>query len=151
MKREILISIVIIFIFASCQEDLKENIIRKIEKDCNQDSLSTISIKSIARFKWDKMYIFNASVPLEQMNTVLGFNYPYFHDIADIIIFTLHNKIVYHIDDYPNPDESSNRTFFFMPKDSQLQYQVFNPNNANFISHRIKIDQDVFYRLEPIN
>lgn len=64
-----------------------------------------VSLKDIVVEDWDYVLISTESLSLENLNNQLGFEYPYFTDIAKRIIFVKGDKIVYHEDEFPNPEQ----------------------------------------------
>ena len=95
-----------IVLFFGCQNDIQKNIVQEIKQKCKITDTCTVRIIDLTAFEWEKMYIFNESSSLEEIDKVLGFKYEYFKDIARRIIFTKSNEVVYHQDDFPYPEKS---------------------------------------------
>lgn len=139
-----------LFLLFGCQENIQRRIVSYIEKKCDKTDTCLIKINSITTFKWDKMYIFDESVTLEEVNKVLGFNYEYFVDIARRIIFTRGNKVIYHEDDYPSPDKKSANEIYFNFKNDTLHYEVFRINEDVFKVKRKSMGNTLYYELTPL-
>ena len=79
---------------------------------------------------WDYVYIFKTNTSLEEINRQLGFEYPYFEDIVARIVFVKNNTVVYHEDEFPNPEKV---------KKGEL---IFDIGYTNFV--KIKRDKAIF-------
>jgi hypothetical protein len=104
-----------------------------------------IDLKSITNFAWDKLYLLDVGV--DDVDTVLGFHYPYFVDVADRIIFVKNKQVVYHEDEYPNPDKPPIARITFNLGSSHLY--ICTPQNATFGVKKTIEDKHSFYVLTP--
>jgi hypothetical protein len=126
--RNIVYFFMLVFI-VSCNDVSNSEISKKIEKDCKSQNCE-INMANYIVEDWDYMFIFKVNTSLEQINSQLGFTYPYFEDIANRIIFVKGDKIIYHEDEFPNPEKV---------KKGEL---IFNIGDENFI--KIKKDKAIF-------
>lgn len=126
--RNIVYFFMLVFI-VSCNDVSNSEISKKIEKDCKSQNCE-INMANYIVEDWDYMFIFKVNTSLEQINNQLGFTYPYFEDIANRIIFVKGDKIIYHEDEFPNPEKF---------KKGEL---IFNIGDENFI--KIKKDKAIF-------
>ncbi len=138
-----------IIMIAGCQSSIQKKIVYNIKLNCKNPDTCVLNIENVTNFKWDKLYIFNEDVHLEELNKVLGFNYEYFKDIARRIIFTRGNKVVYHEDDYPYPEEKFKGKVIFDLGFDTVKYAIFTNNEAIFKIHRKKIEGFEYYELTP--
>jgi len=110
MKK--IIILILTFLVCSCQSSIQDKILSNIKKNGQRDSC-VLKIVDITSFDWDKMYVFSKNSGLEEVNQQLGFEYPYFEDIAKRLIFTKSKKVVYHEEEYPDPEKKSKLEFIF--------------------------------------
>jgi hypothetical protein len=141
------LSIVLIF---GCQSNMQKKIVNKINQQCKTTDTCIVRMSDVTDFEWEKMYVFNENSRLEEINKLLGFNYEYFEDVARRIIFTKSNKVVYHEDDFPYPEESPKGKVFFKLGNDTLHYRVFLMKNAVFKTERKEIESAVYYELTPL-
>ncbi len=147
MKRYFLI-FSLLFLFFSCSEYKKTEFEKSIEANyntsCNKLSSCTVNIASITPYDWDKMYVFKTTASLETIDKALGFNYPYFEDIAERVVFLKNNKIVYHDDYYPTfDDEMYTSIVFDLPNDES--FKLFSVKNAIFKIDKKEIEEKQTY------
>lgn len=102
MKNIFYVTFLILFI--SCNETSNSEISQKIDKECI-DMNCEINMSSVIPEDWDYLYVFKVDTSLEEINNQLGFKYPYFEDLATRIVFVKNNTIVYHEDEFPNPEK----------------------------------------------
>lgn len=145
MKKSILI-ILSIFI-CSCQSSIQDKIIDEIQQSRHKDSC-IIKMTNITSFDWDTMYFFGTNADLSYINKRLGFNYPYFDDIANRIVFVKSKKIVYHDDKFTYPEKKDLVVFSF--EDGKTKFMSFTPKTAIFIAKKIDFYGDSFYELSPV-
>ena len=146
--RKVLTLVVCCFILNGCREkSVKWSIVTAIEKECQQADTCTVDLKGITNFAWDKLYLFDVS-GADDVDTVLGFHYPYFEDVASRIIFVKNNQVVYHEDEYPNPDKPpiANITFNL----GGAHAYVCTPKNATFGVKKTTEDKYSSYVLTPV-
>jgi hypothetical protein len=139
-----------IIILLGCQNNIQKKIVHKITRQCKDAHTCILKIRDVTDFEWDRMYIFNESVRLEEVNKILGFKYDYFEDIARRIIFTKGNKVVNHEDDFPYPKEKPNGKVFFKFGNDSLKYAIFSPDKAIFKVQKNEIECSIFYNLTPL-
>lgn len=119
--------IFVLFIMASCHN---KNDIDQIVKDhWQQDNVNcVIDFSTCFDFEWDTMYYFSAKYSLEEINKELGFEFVFFEDVADRVIFVYKKNIVYHQDWFCKPEDSLRGTVFM----SKTGKQKYSKNNAKF-------------------
>ena len=107
--------ILIIFVLMTCScSHVNSEMSDKLQKKCSRQSNDCIVyLKDIVTEDWDYVLISTQSLSLEDLNSQLGFEYPYFKDIARRIIFVKGNKIIYHEDKFPNPEQTKEGEVFF--------------------------------------
>jgi hypothetical protein len=144
MKKSILI-LFSIFI-CSCQHSIQDKIINAIQQNEKKDSC-VVTIANITSFDWDKMYVFVKNSGIEDVNKQLGFTYPYYEDNAKRIIFLKSKKIVYHEEEYPDPDKKSK--LVFLPKCDTVNVMVFTKRTAIFCAKKKDFCGWIYYELKP--
>ena len=105
-------------------------------------------MKAIVNEQWDKMYVFKESASLEKINQVIGFNYPYFEDVAKRIIFTKSGKVVFHEDEFPGVESAKNGELVFNIGDT-IDYKIFLPSEAIFNVQKVDFSKGSYYELTP--
>ncbi len=149
MKRSIITILLIALLFSCSQiETSNSTIAKKIEKECNGKKPCKINIQAIVNEQWDKMYVFKESASLERINQVIGFNYPYFEDVAKRIIFTRAGKVVFHEDEFPGVESAKNGALVFNIGDTS-DYKIFLPSEAIFYVHKVDFSKGSYYELTP--
>lgn len=139
----ILAFILSLFLFnCSNKRDIDEVVIKTYEK-CSNRNKCIIDFAKIMDFQWDTMYYFSSANSLEDINVGLGFEYQYFLDIGDRVIFLNNNKIVYHKEWFPNPDVPFEGIVF----DIDSKKMKLNKFNAKFVVRQI----DKIYFLKQID
>lgn len=125
------ISLIIICAFAiSCANDKTDSKISKeITDKCPNLSSCLINFSDIIKDDWDYVLITNEQISLEELNKLLGFEYPYFSDIGSRIIFVKDNKVVYHEDEFPQAEKVLKGTLKFNLENNFLKLKK---ENAKF-------------------
>jgi hypothetical protein len=127
---------IIIFFFVlslmACDDGFQTKVEDGIEQTCNGLDSCKINMSEIMTFDWDKMYVFKSGATLEQINEVIGFEYPYFEDIAYRVIFTKSNSVVFHEDDFPYPENKAVRKINFAFPNNSINYLAFKRDSAVF-------------------
>jgi len=144
--KNLLITIILILAY-SCQNSIQDKIVSNIQKNGQGDS-SILKIVDITSFDWDKMYVFCENSGLEEVNQQLGFEYPYFEDIAKRIIFTKTKKVVYHEEEYPDPEKKS-KLEFILGKDT-TKVMAFTRRTAVFTAKKKIFFGWIYYELKPL-
>lgn len=145
MRKSVFLFLIIILF--GCQSNIQRKIINFIEKRCDNQDSCQITMKDITNFRWEKMYVFEPSVRLDQINKVLGFKYEYFEDIARRIIFTVGDKVVYHEDDCPFSEEKSYKKIFFSFYNDSVHYEIFTLESAVFRVKKKFEKNSIYYEL----
>jgi len=138
-------------ILVGCQPaSIKRKIADNIENKCKgiDSCTTTINMQEVTDFKWDKLYLFKEGASLEDVNKALGFAYPYFEDIASRIIFVSDNKIVYHEDEFPNPEAKPTAGIIFRYNDNAIIHSC-NFSNAIFNVKKTVVKGYKYYELAP--
>ncbi len=137
----------LITICSGCSNNsLEAKIENHIKKACNEKDVCIINIKDITDFEWQKMYVFKEGTTLEAINEALGFEYPYFEDIARRTVFVSENRITYHEDIFPNPESAQDGQVIYEMPDT-VQYTIFEPDDAVFKVNKVEFVQGVYYVL----
>lgn len=103
----------------SCNENSDSQIGKKLKEICINQNCE-INMITIIPEDWDYMYIFKTNTSLEFINSKLGFEYPYFEDIANRVIFVKDNKVIYHEDEFPNPEKIKKGEIIFETEDKEF-------------------------------
>lgn len=149
MKRRIIAIFLISLLFSCSQMDTSNSIIgKKIEKECNGKGTCNINMQTIVNEQWERMYVFKESASLERINQVIGFNYPYFDDIAKRIIFIRAGKVVYHEDEFPGVESAKNGELVFIIGDTS-EYRIFLPSEAIFSVQKVDFTKGRYFELTP--
>lgn len=93
-----------------------------------------VKMENIINEDWDYVYVFFPEDSLEKINTELGFEYQYWEDIGTRIIFVKNNKVIYHEDEFPNPEKSEKLVF----TDLKNNLLKISREKANFTSRIVK-------------
>lgn len=126
MKKFIII-IVLLFV-VSCNQKSDSKIGKKINEKCIEKNC-VINMADIVSGDWDYMYVFQLGMSQDQVNSKLGFKYPFFEDVASRVIFINNNEVVYHEDEFPNPEkikkgelyfESGNSNYLKIPREKAI-------------------------------
>ena len=136
-------------ILFSCNNEkvIKPKIAARINNQCSQAEC-VINLKDVTEFKWQKMYLFKTGTSLENIDRALGFHYLYFEDIADRIIFVLDKKVVYHEDEFTNPESKPRGGVIFQISDI-VPYYTTDSSNAYFNVKRESVNGNKYYELTP--
>ncbi|MDN3583835.1 hypothetical protein [Mucilaginibacter flavus] len=133
-------------LYAGCSNNnIEHNIGKKIQDECKTDSC-TLVMAQIVKFKWDKMYVFNAPVSLEVINQALGVKYPYYVEFTRPIIFMNGSEIVHYENNKSNVESLIAGQVIFDYPDS-LKYQVYTPKKSTFKVMQKKFNDGVYYKL----
>jgi hypothetical protein len=126
-----ILTILVLFLVYSCGKSSENKIDQAVRDVCrNKESDCKISLQSIITEEWDYVIISQESLSLEDLNKLLGFDYPYFIDIARRIIFVKGNKVIYHEDKFPETDRVVKNEVVFEMKNSN--FLKIERNNAIF-------------------
>ena len=134
----------------SCEKSIKQKIAMNVEKKCSGFDSCIFNMKEITDFNWDKLYLFKEGTSLEDINKALGFNYPYFTDIANRIIFVKDHTIAYHEDEFIDPEAKPKSNVSFDIYNDTVPYYVFNLNNAIFHVRKKINNGNKYFVLTPI-
>lgn len=137
----------LLFLVYSCQKTIQDKIIDNIKKNERGDSC-VVKIINITPFDWDKMYVFRENCSLEEVNKKLGFEYPYFEDVAKRIVFIKSRKVVYHEEECSDPDKKSKLEFIF--GNDTTKVIVLTRESAIFSVKRKNIFGWIYYELKPL-
>ena len=150
MKKLFFILFIGVILVGCHPASIKEKIADKIESKCRgiDSCTTTINIQEVTDFKWDRLYLFTIGASLEDVNKALGFDYPYFEDIASRVVFTLGNKIVYHEDEFPNPKTKPTAGVIFRYIDNDIMHS-YNFGNAVFNVTKTVVNGYKYYELTP--
>jgi len=111
------------------------NIERKIGskgKNCGTVSNCTVIISQLTDFAWDKMFVFDATESLQDINKIMGIDYSqYFEDYTRSIIFTKNNQIVHNENNKWDPEDAVDGEVIFDYPDS-VKYTIYTPTSAQF-------------------
>ena len=141
MIRNILHSILVIFVLASCQN--KNDINKIVSNHWQQDSINCIvDFSSCFSFNWDTCYYFSSKCSLEEINKDLGIQFNEFEDTSDRMIFVQDKRIIYTQDWYYIPEKIQTGIIF----DHSIRKLKIKKGNAKF---RIEKKHDM-YLLIPI-
>ena len=141
MIRNILHSILVISVLASCQN--RNDINNIVSNHWQQDSINCIvDFSSCFSFNWDICYYFSSKCSLEEINKDLGIQFNEFEDTSDRMIFVQNKRIIYTQDWYFIPEKIQTGIIF----DLSIRKLKIKKGNAKF---RIEKKHDM-YLLIPI-
>lgn len=80
-------------------------------------------MKNIIPDDWDTIF-FEQIVSYKEINTILGFKYPYYEDVAQRFVFVKNGRVVYHEDAYPNTGDTQDDRLILKIADS-VNYKSF--------------------------
>jgi len=147
MRKYFLIYISLLFLF-SCSKykktEFEKGIELKYNSVCKDTNTCAINIKEVTSFAWDKMYVFKTTASLEIVNEALGFNYPYFEDVAERVIFIKDKKVVYHDDYYPTFDDDVYTSLVFTLS-NETSFKSFSADSAIFKIEKKEIENKQTY------
>lgn len=148
MKRNIFTILLIALLFSCSQMDTSNSTIaKKIDKECNGKETCKINMQAICNEQLDQMYFFYREF-FTGKNQIIGFNYPYFEDVAKRIIFTRAGKVVYHEDEFPGVESAKNTELVYNISDTS-DYRNFLPSEAIFNVHKVEFNKGSYYELTP--
>jgi hypothetical protein len=107
----------------------------------------TFDMRDIIQEDWDTMYLFTTSFPQDSINGILGFDYPFWDDVADRIIFTKKKKIICHEDYFPYPEKQTKMVIFDLP--ANVHSRIFSKSMARFKA--LSIDENKNVYIVPIS
>jgi hypothetical protein len=146
MSRKLLI-ILIPFLVLSCQSTIQDKFISHFQDHKVKDSCY-VKMTDFTNFDWDSLYVFIGYTSLEEINERLGFEYPYFIDIAQRLIFIKSNKVVYHEEYYPDPEIPMKLYFTFGPDTDRCK--IFTRESDSFMIEKLDFVGSIFYQVRPI-
>lgn len=147
MKNLILIVVSFFFIMTSCNNN-RANLFDEI--DAKYKNGDTFRMQDVTNFEWDSMYVFDGGCELPYINGILGFDYIYYNDIADRIIFVKDKKVIYHEDKFPNPSPTEGEILSFSISNDSIRYLCFNIDNAVFKAEKEKYKNVYYISLKPV-
>lgn len=111
---------------SGCNEKHTGKMELKIEKyiksNCNTLDSCKVDLSKVTSFQWDILYIFKETASLEEIQKIMGIEYPYYQDVARRLVFIKNNQIVYHEDIFPNVENI---------EEGQIIFNI--PDSINFI------------------
>ena len=135
------IMILLISTVYSCTHPSESKINYMVSLVCfDKDHGCVVSLKDLIVEDWDYVLISNEAFSLKELNDQLGFEYPYFADIGNRIIFVKGEKIIYHEDEFLNPDDLKEKNVFFNFENNN--YMKIERNNAVF---KVVKDENNYY------
>ncbi len=141
MIRNILHSILVIFVLSNCQN--KNDINKIVSNHWQQDSINCIiDLSSCFSFNWDTCYYYSSKCSLEEINKDLGIQFNEFEDTSDRMIFIQNKRIIYTQDWYYIPEKIQTGIIF----DHSIRKLKIKKGNAKF---RIEKKHDM-HLLSPI-
>lgn len=145
MKK--ILCLIFLFLLISCDDTSKSEISQKIDKEYTDENCE-IRMSNLIPEDWDYVFIFKTNNSLEEINNQLGFEYPYFEDVATRIVFVKNKNIVYHEDEFPNPEKVKKGEMIFDIGDKS--FAKITRDKAIFLVHKedgflkLKLKTDMF-------
>lgn len=121
MKNKLFLFIASIVILSCNNINSTSKLSNLIVDECPNLSSCIINLDDIIEEDWDYVLITNQQISLSQLNSLLGFEYPYFSDIGNRIIFVKNKKVIYHEDEFPEAETTSKNTLRFEIKNNYLK------------------------------
>jgi hypothetical protein len=111
MKRTFSLFLLTIILNSCENRSFNYKIIKELNKTCAFDSCQ-VRLRTFTDFKWERFtirkYIFRI-----KLDSILGFSLPYSYDMGVHMVFVYGNQIVYHDDEFSNPESKSKQTHLF--------------------------------------
>jgi hypothetical protein len=143
MIKNIISSLLIVFLLAACKSSLKDDLINKVDEECGSKTNSgcTIILKDVTKFKWDKMYLFGSWTRSDTIAKVIRFKYEGDDVLDDYtrMLFTYSDRVVYE-EDFESFDHYNSTLNFPRGSDSlsSEDFRSFTPSQAVFIAEKEK-------------
>lgn len=128
----------------------QEDIIFKVEKSCAGKDTCKVDMHNLVKPDWDKMFIFKPNASLEFINSKIGFNYPYFNDVANRVVFIKGSTVVFHEDVFPSIETPNDNELIFLLPDT-TNYAEFTVKTAKFSVTRTIVKGKNIFKATPIN
>ena len=128
--------------------NFEKQIVKSIDKKLESNS-SSIKMKDITTFPWDKMYVFRYTATLDQIEKTIGTSLPKYTEFTRKIIFTLNGKIIYFEEEETDIEDLVNKEVVFNIPDS-LNYLCFPIDKATFNVKIKSFTKGKFYDLNQL-
>lgn len=136
-----------ILILSACSTTKVEEISERIKSSCAAGNTCQIRIRDLTTFEWDRMYVFDYSAELYDIEQALGTPFPDFVQFKRRIVFLKNGNIVYREDQPTNIEKHLDGEVFFAIPDTEV-YRQFTPDTAIFKVERKPIYDGVYYELK---
>ncbi|MBN8567805.1 MAG: hypothetical protein J0M25_13865 [Flavobacteriales bacterium] len=147
MKKYILLCSLSV-LFLNCSGYKKSEFETWVEKEfkskCGDSDGCSLDIKKFKNLKWDKLYVFSSSASLEEVNKMIGFEYPFYIEPGERVVFVRNNKVVYHDDYCQTFDDDVYKTLLFDLGGNHNNH-VFSSESAIFKVRKIKDYRNQIY------
>ena len=147
MKR-LLVATLSLLLLCGCSKRLEESIAQRIDETCKSSEPCVLRIKDLTHFEWDKMYVFEYSAELYDIETALGTSFPDFVQFRRRMVFLKGGRIVYREDEPTDIERILDGQVVFDIPDAEV-YRVYGPD-AEFLATKRKVDERTYYALEQI-
>jgi hypothetical protein len=147
-KANVFIVCIFLLMFCHCKNQPSE-LYNLIAKECDLNDSCQLRISTVTPYQWDRLLVCDPNIILDTLNAKLGFEYPFFEDVASRIIFTKGNLVVYHEDMFPSPDIHDGYEVLFAVPDS-VRYAIFTPSNAVFNVNKLTIYNRKILNMVPV-
>ena len=129
MIKKISVLVICFFVLSCISDKTNSKISKEIRRKCPNLSSCVVNFNDLIKDDWDYVLITKEQISLEELNKLLGFEYPYFSDIGSRIIFVKGNKVVYHEDEFPQTETVLKGTLKFKLENNFLKLKK---ENAKF-------------------
>jgi hypothetical protein len=136
---------VLILLLTGCGSNSLEDKIALKASSCTEPCL--ISLAELTNFKWDKMYASDLPSTLEEINRVIGTEYPYYEEFTRPIIFLNEGKIIYHENNPSNIEGVIDGQVIFGNATDTTKFRVFTVDKAVFKVRKRKSNNKSYYEL----
>ena len=150
-------TLLIFMLFVGCKNstNFQTKLEEKIKLHCNQSDSCIINMTEVTDFQWDSLYFFAIGIPLEDINKTIGFDFEYWQDLSEHLIFTKSKKVAYY-ETYPLVDPEKyyfQLINFIIPRDTInfKNYISTSNNNAFFKVKMVHGSEGVYYELTLLN
>ncbi len=129
--------IVSLFLLLGCNKNNSSILYRVIDEHYKKNHSKNINIDLIKAipFKWDSLYIFNATASLTEINSVIGLYFDNYEEFSDIIIF-IHNHKIFRYEKIPlkfkGIDPAGGGLKIIFPKKTGGNYFLIDKNSCIF-------------------
>ncbi len=142
----IFLALFLVYSFGCFKKTVEDKIVSHIEKSCKEFPC-IIRIKEITDFNWDKMYVFDYSADVGEIEKVVGVYIPNTTRLTRKIIFTENGKVVSY-DELPTNIENIVNNEIVFDNIRDYSYKIYTIENAVFEAQKYLSGDNTYYKLK---